>query len=98
MSEEPADQELPRESYEPIERHQAPLEPGGESDWAHLMRDVGTLFPMLKDLRFTHRWGGRVAIHRAGKRAESRDRAANCAGVSGGGSAGAKAGDGLIEA
>ncbi|MFI5012316.1 MAG: NAD(P)/FAD-dependent oxidoreductase [Hyphomicrobiales bacterium] len=39
-------------------------EPGGESDWAHLMRDTGALFPMLKDLRFTHRWGGRVAIHR----------------------------------
>jgi glycine/D-amino acid oxidase-like deaminating enzyme len=38
-------------------------EPDGEADWAHLMKDVRVLFPMLAHLRFTHRWGGRVAIH-----------------------------------
>jgi len=38
-------------------------EPGPPGDWAHLVRDVGTLFPFLGPVRFTHRWGGRVAIH-----------------------------------
>jgi glycine/D-amino acid oxidase-like deaminating enzyme len=38
-------------------------EPDAEADWAHLMQDVRTLFPMLSHLRFTHRWAGRVAIH-----------------------------------
>jgi len=34
-----------------------------ESAWSHLARDVRTLFPTLRDVPFTHRWGGRVAIH-----------------------------------
>ena len=38
-------------------------EPSTESDWAHLKRDVTELFPFLGPVRFTHRWGGRVAIH-----------------------------------
>jgi glycine/D-amino acid oxidase-like deaminating enzyme len=38
-------------------------EPGPERDWAHLKRDVRDLFPDLRDVDFTHRWGGRVAIH-----------------------------------
>ena len=38
-------------------------EPGPESDWAHLMRSVRVLYPALRDIAFTHRWGGRVAIH-----------------------------------
>jgi glycine/D-amino acid oxidase-like deaminating enzyme len=38
-------------------------EPGPERDWAHLVRDVRDLFPALGDIGFTHRWGGRVAIH-----------------------------------
>jgi glycine/D-amino acid oxidase-like deaminating enzyme len=38
-------------------------EPGAESDWGHLERDVAELFPFLGSVRFTHRWGGRVAIH-----------------------------------
>jgi glycine/D-amino acid oxidase-like deaminating enzyme len=38
-------------------------EPGPASDWAHLVRDVRDLFPQLGDIPFTHRWGGRVAIH-----------------------------------
>jgi glycine/D-amino acid oxidase-like deaminating enzyme len=38
-------------------------EPGPERDWAHLRRDVRDLFPDLRDVDFTHRWGGRVAIH-----------------------------------
>jgi glycine/D-amino acid oxidase-like deaminating enzyme len=38
-------------------------EPGPERDWAHLVRDVRELFPSLGDIAFTHRWGGRVAIH-----------------------------------
>jgi glycine/D-amino acid oxidase-like deaminating enzyme len=38
-------------------------EPGPESDWAHLQRDVVELFPFLGQVSFTHRWGGRVAIH-----------------------------------
>jgi glycine/D-amino acid oxidase-like deaminating enzyme len=38
-------------------------EPGPERDWAHLKRDVRDLFPALGDVPFTHRWGGRVAIH-----------------------------------
>ena len=38
-------------------------EPGPERDWAHLVRDVRDLFPQLGDIAFTHRWGGRVAIH-----------------------------------
>ena len=31
--------------------------------WSHLARDVRKLFPTLGDVPFTHRWGGRVAIH-----------------------------------
>jgi glycine/D-amino acid oxidase-like deaminating enzyme len=38
-------------------------EPGPEQDWAHLKRDVNDLFPGLRGIEFTHRWGGRVAIH-----------------------------------
>ena len=38
-------------------------EPGPERDWAHLKREVGALYPSLKGIAFTHRWGGRVAIH-----------------------------------
>lgn len=39
-------------------------EPKGEADWRHLARDVHDLFPFLgRELRFSHRWGGRVAIH-----------------------------------
>jgi glycine/D-amino acid oxidase-like deaminating enzyme len=38
-------------------------EPGPADDWAHLVRDVAELFPFLGPVRFTHRWGGRVAIH-----------------------------------
>jgi glycine/D-amino acid oxidase-like deaminating enzyme len=38
-------------------------EPGPARDWAHLARDVRELFPHLGDIAFTHRWGGRVAIH-----------------------------------
>jgi glycine/D-amino acid oxidase-like deaminating enzyme len=38
-------------------------EPGGERDWAHLVREVNTLYPALRGIPFTHRWGGRVAIH-----------------------------------
>jgi glycine/D-amino acid oxidase-like deaminating enzyme len=39
-------------------------EPKGERDWRHLVRDVRELFPFLgQEIRVTHRWGGRVAIH-----------------------------------
>ena len=38
-------------------------EPRSETDWAHLLQDVRSLFPMLVHSRFTHRWAGRVAIH-----------------------------------
>jgi glycine/D-amino acid oxidase-like deaminating enzyme len=38
-------------------------EPGPESDWAHLIHEVGALYPALKGIGFTHRWGGRVALH-----------------------------------
>ncbi len=38
-------------------------EPGPARDWTHLVRDVRELFPHLGDIEFTHRWGGRVAIH-----------------------------------
>lgn len=38
-------------------------EPGPESDWAHLAREVWRLYPALRGIAFTHRWGGRVAIH-----------------------------------
>ncbi len=31
--------------------------------WSHLARDVRTLFPALANVPFTHRWGGRVAMH-----------------------------------
>jgi glycine/D-amino acid oxidase-like deaminating enzyme len=34
-----------------------------EHDWDHLARDVRKLFPALHDVPFTHRWGGRVAVH-----------------------------------
>ena len=38
-------------------------EPGPERDWAHLVREVNALYPALRGIPFTHRWGGRVAIH-----------------------------------
>ena len=38
-------------------------EPDSEADWAHLIKDIATIFPMLAHLRCTHRWAGRVAIH-----------------------------------
>jgi glycine/D-amino acid oxidase-like deaminating enzyme len=38
-------------------------EPRGEGDWAHLTREVARLYPALRGLAITHRWGGRVAIH-----------------------------------
>jgi glycine/D-amino acid oxidase-like deaminating enzyme len=38
-------------------------EPDSERAWSHLARDVRTLFPALRDVPFTHRWGGRVAMH-----------------------------------
>lgn len=38
-------------------------EPNSESDWSHLARDVRKLFPALSAIPFTHRWGGRVAVH-----------------------------------
>jgi glycine/D-amino acid oxidase-like deaminating enzyme len=38
-------------------------EPGPESDWAHLKHEVPRLYPALRGIAFTHRWGGRVAIH-----------------------------------
>jgi glycine/D-amino acid oxidase-like deaminating enzyme len=38
-------------------------EPGPERDWAHLAREVSALYPALQGIAFTHRWGGRVAIH-----------------------------------
>ena len=38
-------------------------EPDAPGDWAHLVRDVADLFPFLGNVSFTHRWGGRVAIH-----------------------------------
>ena len=38
-------------------------DPGPERDWAHLVREVGALYPALRGIGFTHRWGGRVAIH-----------------------------------
>jgi glycine/D-amino acid oxidase-like deaminating enzyme len=38
-------------------------ETDAEPAWRHLARDVRTLFPALADIPFTHRWGGRVAVH-----------------------------------
>ena len=38
-------------------------EADSEPAWSHLARDVHKLFPALRDIPFTHRWGGRVAIH-----------------------------------
>ena len=41
--------------------------PYGEADsahdWDHLARDVRKHFPALAGIPFTHRWGGRVAVH-----------------------------------
>ena len=34
-----------------------------EQAWSHLALEVRKLFPALCDVPFTHRWGGRVAIH-----------------------------------
>jgi glycine/D-amino acid oxidase-like deaminating enzyme len=39
------------------------LKEGSRADGAHLKREVAQLFPRLKGVRFTHRSGGRVAIH-----------------------------------
>jgi len=33
------------------------------NDWDHLAGDVRKHFPALRDIPFTHRWGGRVAVH-----------------------------------
>jgi glycine/D-amino acid oxidase-like deaminating enzyme len=33
------------------------------SDWSHLAAHVRRHFPALADVPFTHRWGGRVAVH-----------------------------------
>lgn len=38
-------------------------EPDSERDWGHLAGDVRKHFPALRDIPFTHRWGGRVAVH-----------------------------------
>jgi glycine/D-amino acid oxidase-like deaminating enzyme len=38
-------------------------DPDGAADWAHLVRDIHTLFPQIGAVALTHRWGGRVAIH-----------------------------------
>ena len=38
-------------------------EPGPERDWAHLTREVERLYPDLAGIAFSHRWGGRVALH-----------------------------------
>lgn len=38
-------------------------EPGPERDWAHLKREVARLYPELAGVAFSHRWGGRVAVH-----------------------------------
>ena len=38
-------------------------EPDSERDWGHLARYVRKHFPALYDIPFTHRWGGRVAVH-----------------------------------
>lgn len=38
-------------------------EPDSERDWGHLARDVRRHFPALREIPFTHRWGGRVAVH-----------------------------------
>ena len=38
-------------------------EPDSERDWDHLARDVRKHFPALRDVPFTHRWAGRVALH-----------------------------------
>jgi len=38
-------------------------EPDSAHDWDHLARDVRKQFPALRDIPFTHRWGGRVAVH-----------------------------------
>jgi glycine/D-amino acid oxidase-like deaminating enzyme len=39
-------------------------EPRSQSDWAHLERIIGKLFPQLNGIAFDHRWCGRVAITR----------------------------------
>jgi glycine/D-amino acid oxidase-like deaminating enzyme len=39
-------------------------EPTGPSDWAHLERVLGKLFPAVAGARIAYRWGGRVAITR----------------------------------
>ncbi len=38
-------------------------EPDSAHDWDHLARDVRKYFPALSEIPFTHRWGGRVAMH-----------------------------------
>ena len=38
-------------------------EPDAARHWDHLVRDLRTQFPALRDLPLTHRWGGRVAVH-----------------------------------
>lgn len=39
-------------------------EPRGITDWAHLERVIGKMYPQAKDLRIAYRWCGRVALTR----------------------------------
>ena len=39
-------------------------EPKADSDWAHLERVIGKVFPQAKDIDFDYRWCGRVALTR----------------------------------
>ncbi len=39
-------------------------EPKGESDWAHLVRVIGKVFPALADVPIAFRWCGRIAVTR----------------------------------
>ncbi|HLJ22438.1 MAG TPA: FAD-binding oxidoreductase [Stellaceae bacterium] len=39
-------------------------EPRGESDWAHLVRVIGKLFPQLAGVPIAFRWCGRIAVTR----------------------------------
>jgi glycine/D-amino acid oxidase-like deaminating enzyme len=39
-------------------------EPRSPSDWAHLERVIGKLFPQVRDVPIAYRWCGRVAVTR----------------------------------
>lgn len=39
-------------------------EPIGDSDWSHLERALGKLFPQIQGVRIAYRWCGRVAVTR----------------------------------